>query len=303
MRSFTVIVLMLYSSLSLAQDCQCDDAKNPCDDDFRKYTNRGLSFFKLGDYKRAKQSFLDAQKMAPKNCISILLQNTEVAISKNNKRKNSTKPLEFSNNFKRSKNEPAYILPSFKEIIINGDTVFIAEHEVTQKEWSFFCKHNNTQYSVSNPDFPVTNISWNDASEYCKWLTNKTGVLFRLLTDDEWIFALGKIPTSKLDEFSWAYGSNNEDLHLHPVKSKKPNTFGLFDMLGNASEWTMDWYRPNEAKDMVNEDDIEDFKLVLGCNYEDEIFMCKEVLKRSFEPTYTKETIGFRICTNKNREL
>lgn len=301
MRYSIVIVFLLYSKLSVAQDCQCSDI-NLCEPEFIKYTERGKSLLKKGDYKRARQSFLTAKNIQAKKCIDILLQNTELASMKHTNRRKVMKPSVPDNRVKQKENELTYILPNFKEVISETDTILIAENEVTQKEWSFFCKQKNILYPASNPDFPVTNITWNEANDYCEWLSNKTGILFRLLTDDEWTVALGKIPPStKLDEFSWAYEpKKNPELRLHSVKSKKPNSLGLFDMLGNASEWTMDWYKNNNGKAITNDDDIGDFKLVLGCSYEDEMFLCKEIIKKSFEPTYAKETIGFRICTSKN---
>lgn len=299
MRYSIVIILMLYSKLSVAQSCQCSDIL--CEKEFVINWKRGESFLEKGDCKRARQSFLNAKNIQAKNCIDVLLKKTELASMKQAKHRNVMKLSVLDNRVKQKENELTYILPDFKEIISKTDTIFIAEHEVTQKEWSLFCKQKNVLFSASNPDYPVTNITWNEANEYCDWLSAKTGELFRLLTEDEWTFALGKIPSSKLDEFSWAYEPNkNTELHLHSVKSKKPNFFGLFDMLGNASEWTMDWYRDNTVKVITNDDDIGDFKLVIGCNYENEMFLCKEILKKSFEPTYAKDTIGFRICTSKN---
>ena len=299
MRYLILIILMLYSKLSIAQSCQCSD--NSCEEEFVIYWKRGESFLEKGDYKRARQSFLNAKNIQAKNCIDVLLKKTELASMKQAKHRNVMKPSVPDNRVKQKENELTYILPNFKEVVSETDTILIAENEVTQKEWSFFCKQKNIVYPASNPDFPITNITWNEVNEYCDWLSNKTGILFRLLTEDEWTFALGKIPSSKLDEFSWAYEpKKNPELRLHSVKSKKPNSLGLFDMLGNASEWTMDWYKDNNGAAITNDDDIGDFKLVLGCSYEDEIFLCKEILKKSFEPTYTKETIGFRICTSKN---
>jgi formylglycine-generating enzyme required for sulfatase activity len=96
---------------------------------------------------------------------------------------------------------------------------------------------------------PVGNISWNDAVEYCKWLSKETGKIFRLPTEAEWEYAANGGNKSKgfkyvggnnLDEVAWYLG--NSDKRAHTVGKKMPNELDIHDMAGNIREWCSDWY-------------------------------------------------------------
>jgi formylglycine-generating enzyme required for sulfatase activity len=96
---------------------------------------------------------------------------------------------------------------------------------------------------------PVGNVTQRSASAFCKWLSAKTGYFYRLPTEAEWEYAaragsttdyhFGNDPTL-LDDYAWHYKNSNGT--YHNVGQKKPNTWGLYDMHGNVSEWTLDQY-------------------------------------------------------------
>lgn len=110
---------------------------------------------------------------------------------------------------------------------------------------------------------PVVHISWYDASAYCKWRGG------RLPTEAEWEFAArgslsGKkypwgddhLSTDKANYWQgdFPFENTNEDTYIStsPVKTFKPNGFGLYDMAGNVWEWTADWYRPDTYKALAS---------------------------------------------------
>lgn len=90
--------------------------------------------------------------------------------------------------------------------------------------------------------YPVIDVSFLGARAYCKWLSEKTGHSYRLPTEAEWQYAcLAGQPApdkEQLSSVAWYF-----DESTHPVAKKKPNAWGLYDMLGNVAEWCTDLNR------------------------------------------------------------
>ena len=115
-------------------------------------------------------------------------------------------------------------------------------------------------------DHPVSNVSWEDAVEYCKWLSTEENATFRLPTEAEWEYAcragsttwfhngdrdeglklIANIADLSLSEISenveWGRPWNDGFAFTAPVGRFQPNALGIFDMHGNAWEWCSDWY-------------------------------------------------------------
>ena len=114
---------------------------------------------------------------------------------------------------------------------------------------------SNPSYFTGDLNRPVETVSWNDAVAYCRRLTASertagripSGWGYRLPTEAEWEYAARAGTTGAtygpLDEIAW-YGKNADD-ETHPVGGKKPNAWGLYDMLGNVREWTSDTFQVN----------------------------------------------------------
>ena len=96
-------------------------------------------------------------------------------------------------------------------------------------------------------------ISWDDATEFCRRLSQREGKTYRLPTEAEWEYACRAGTTtrfhfgddeSQLGEYAWFDGNAyyKDEKYAHRVGQKKPNPFGLYDMHGNVYEWCGDWF-------------------------------------------------------------
>jgi formylglycine-generating enzyme required for sulfatase activity len=122
----------------------------------------------------------------------------------------------------------------------------IAATEVTQQQWLALMPSNRSPQQGGG--LPITSVSWPEAREFCLKLSQREGATYRLPTEAEWEFACRAggtyPPVGPGDLGAVAWYSDNSDGTTHPVGLRKPNAWGLHDMLGNAAEWTLDTYGP-----------------------------------------------------------
>ena len=133
---------------------------------------------------------------------------------------------------------------------------YIGKYEVTQAQWKAFSRNSSKD---KGDDLPVDNVSWDDATAFCK-LLNETGKApegweFALPTEAQWEYAARGGAKSKgyvfsggndPDEVGWFL--DNSGGKTHPVGQKKPNELGIYDMTGNVWEWCADMYEGNYIK-------------------------------------------------------
>ncbi len=108
--------------------------------------------------------------------------------------------------------------------------------------------------------FPAISMTQHAANKFAEWLSAKTGEYYRLPTEAEWEYACragspAGATSGTLDDYAW-YVKNSAAQFMsatyHNVGTKRPNAWGLYDMLGNVMEWTLDQYAPYTAAAQVN---------------------------------------------------
>ena len=134
---------------------------------------------------------------------------------------------------------------------------YIGETEVTQALWKAVMGSNPSYFKGDN--LPVEQVSYDDVKTFITKLNQKTGKTFRLPTEAEWEYAArggGKSKgykysgSNNIDDVAWYYGNSNNK--THPVKTKRPNELGIYDMSGNVWEWCSDWYGAYSSSSQTN---------------------------------------------------
>ena len=105
-------------------------------------------------------------------------------------------------------------------------------------------------FGMGTDGYPAISMTQLSASKFCEWLSAMTGNYYRLPTEAEWEYACragSDTPYSfedknQISDYAWYV--ENSDGKYHKVGEKKPNPWGLHDMHGNVSEWTLDQYKP-----------------------------------------------------------
>jgi hypothetical protein len=116
-----------------------------------------------------------------------------------------------------------------------GSGCWVGKYEVTQEEYERAMGNNPSKYR--GPRRPVEEIDYQEAEDFCKKLTERSGDKYFLPTKDQWTFIRGDAELN--DQYAWM--GKDYQVGTSPVgENRKPNKFGLYDVLGNVWVWCRD---------------------------------------------------------------
>jgi formylglycine-generating enzyme required for sulfatase activity len=192
---------------------------------------------------------------------------------------------------------------------------YLGVYEVTQAQYEKVMGKNPSRFQGAkvgneNADLPVENVSWDDAVEFCKKLSDlpeekKAGRLYRLPTEAEWEYACraGSKTAYSFDdeegllpEYGWF--KRNSSNRTHTVGLLESNAWGLYDMHGNVWEWCSDWYGeyPKGAVSDPTGPCEGSFRVYRGGSWGSVAADCRSASRRWNAPSLRNGGLGFRVA-------
>jgi formylglycine-generating enzyme required for sulfatase activity len=183
---------------------------------------------------------------------------------------------------------------------------YLGVFPVTQREYEAVMRTNPAHFQRKNggsPDHPVEQVSWDDATEFCRRLSalaeeKKAGRVYRLPGEAEWEsacragtstpFAFGNSLSSTQANFDGTrpYGSALEGPFRQAttkVGAFAANAWGLYDMHGNVWEWCSDWYN------------VGTHRALRGGSWNNSGHLCRSARRQKYAPDFRGENVGFRV--------
>ncbi len=207
--------------------------------------------------------------------------------------------------------------------ITNG--FYIGVTEVTQGQWEAVMHTSvRQQREKANPswslrgegyNYPMYYVSWEEAVEFCRKLSQKENIYYRLPTETEWEYACRAGTTTPFntgetistDQANYngidKYGNSYNGLRSGKtmlVGSFRPNRFGLYDMHGNVDEWCNDWYDENYygiSSAGINPIGPSDgiVRCVRGGEWATLLRACRSATRGFHHPSIRRNKVGFRV--------
>ena len=183
---------------------------------------------------------------------------------------------------------------------------YLGKYQVTQKQYKDVMGDNPSHFTATD-NLPVEQVTWHAAKKFCK----KLGEGFRFPTEAEWVYACRAGTETKYfwgNQIDGDYCWSNKNSKMagifsvrrtHPIGEKKPNSWGLYDMIGNVWEWCEDWY-VNSYKDTpkdgsANRNGEKKYKVLRGGSWDNYPGPLRSAFRIRCTPTVTDSSYGFRI--------
>jgi formylglycine-generating enzyme required for sulfatase activity len=180
---------------------------------------------------------------------------------------------------------------------------YLGKYKVTQAQWKAVMGKNPSHFA-GNPNRPVENVSWNDVQEFIRRLNQQEGwEVCRLPTEAQWEYAARAGTTTEryadVDAIAWY--AENSGYETHAVGQKRPNAWGLYDMLGNVWEWCHDGKRRYTAYtvvDPIGPTDAGAHRVVRGGSWHYSARYVRAAHRYWGNPGYRVDDLGFRCASS-----
>ena len=198
---------------------------------------------------------------------------------------------------------------------VTVDGFYIGMLEVTQSQWEKVVgitisqqrNKKGADYFLQGvgSDYPMYYVSWDEAMEFCRLLSNKTGLTYTLPTEAQWEYAARGgnknegakyAGTNMIDAVAWY--SNNSGSTTHIVGSKRANALGIYDMSGNVWEWCKDWYANSYASYYTNNPtgpSSGTYRVIRGGGWSSNNPSCRVADRDNRSYDYRGSNLGFRV--------
>jgi formylglycine-generating enzyme required for sulfatase activity len=204
--------------------------------------------------------------------------------------------------------EPGHDANEVEHTVILTRSYWLADSPCTQAFWKVVMgsirEHDN------DAQYPQGDISWSDCQAFCSNVNQLFGGSYaRLPSEAEWEHACragttGPYNGRELDEIAWYFRNANRS--LHPVKTKKPNAWGLYDMNGNIWQWCGDIFAPyldatgidptGPDFEIMRTKPIELLRVLRGGNAFRGPVDCRSSARHRERPHVVEDYYGFRLC-------
>jgi formylglycine-generating enzyme required for sulfatase activity len=192
-----------------------------------------------------------------------------------------------------------------------SEAFWMGIYEVTQEQFVAVMGYNPSCFAgkdkgpSAGPRKPAVNMLWNDATQFCRRLSERTGLDVRLPTEAQWEYACRSGSTTRFSfgdsdssfaGYGWCY-VEGAPAWPRPVGQKKPNAWGLFDMHGNVNELCSDWYGSSLGGDATDPKGPKTGKVrvVRGGSWMDRPGSCRSAYRKGCPPNVASFSTGFRV--------
>jgi len=190
--------------------------------------------------------------------------------------------------------EPGHQSMEPQHSVVFSKPLYVSATEITQGQYQAVMGSDPSDPRWQGPEFPVQRVTWDEANEFCRRLSERDHCNCRLPNEKEWEYACrggmqGPYSGARTpDPITW-YADNSGGA-IHPVATKESNAWGIFDTHGNVAEWCADVFDPSgdRANGLI-------LRIVKGGSALDPANNCRSAFHLGLAPDTRRSDLGFRV--------